>query len=161
MIRPLSQEILRNVSSVSDKPIHPQSRTTALAGLLSVRLAARLGKNNVLDFLVEALSVVQRRLSLSTHPQAWLTMVLGWEGDSWLLEVSVAIAAVLLQYEREGEKVFAGLVIDGLEWILKVASSANRLSEVLTLIDKFTGGLSEEASSGPVVSNGRNQYASP
>ncbi|KAK4141248.1 uncharacterized protein C8A04DRAFT_39275 [Dichotomopilus funicola] len=48
-----------------------------------------------------ALSGVQRRLSLSTHPQAWLTMVLVWEGDSWLLEVSIATAAVLLQWPAQ------------------------------------------------------------
>jgi hypothetical protein len=128
-----------------------ESRNTAIAALLAVQQAATQAKVKVLDCLVDALSIVQKRLSLSTHPHAWLTMVLGWEGHPWLLEVSVSTATVLLKYEREGVKVFAGLVIDGLEWILKVASSADRLSEVLTLIDKVTAGLSEGASSDPMV----------
>lgn len=128
-----------------------ESRTIAIVALLAVQHAAKLGMNNTLDHLVQALSLVQKRLSLNTRPHAWLTMVFGWEGDPWLLEVSVETAAVLLQYEREGAKIFEGLVIDGLRWILEVASSANRLSEVLTLIDKFVGGLSEGPSSGPVV----------
>lgn len=122
-----------------------------------MQLSARLGRNIVFDFLVGGLSAVQKRLSLNTHPHAWLTMVLGWEGNSQLLEVSVTTAALLLKHEREGVKVFEGAVIDGLKWILKVASSANRLSEVLTLIDKITGGLSEGVSSDPVVPDGEQE----
>ncbi|KAH6617406.1 hypothetical protein F5144DRAFT_392021 [Chaetomium tenue] len=129
-----------------------QSRSTAIAAVLLVQHAARLGMNNTLDLLVGALSVVQKRLSLNTHPHAWLAMVLGWEEDSWLLEVSVETAAVLLQYEREGAK--QGLVIDGLRWILEVAGAANRLTEVLTLIGGFVGGLKEGASLSPVVPDG-------
>ena len=134
-----------------------ESQATAIIALLSVQQAIKLGKVKVLDCLVEALSVVQKRLSLSTHPHVWLTMVLGWEGHPWLLKELVATATVLLEFEREGANPFAGLVIDGLEWILKVASSANRLSEVLTLIDKFTGGLGDGASLGPIVPDGEQE----
>jgi hypothetical protein len=138
-----------------------ESRATAIAALLFLQGAARLRTAYVLDCLVDGVSVVQKRLFLSTHSHttAWLTMVLGWEGDSWLLEVSLATATVLLEYEKEGIKVFAGLVIDSLEWILKVASSANRLSEVLALIDKYTGGLSDGASSAPTVPDGEQEGA--
>lgn len=134
-----------------------ESRITAIAALLSVQQAVKLRKVQVLDCMMDALSVVHKRLSLSTHPHVWFTMVLGWEGQPWLLEELVATATVLLKYEREGVKPFAGLVIDSLEWILKVANSANRLSEVLTLIGKFTSGLSDGPSSGLIVPDGEQE----
>ena len=41
--------------------------------------------------------------------------------------------------------------------IVKVANSANRLCEVLTLINKFTTGLSDGAFSGPMVPDGEGE----
>ncbi|EAQ84543.1 predicted protein [Chaetomium globosum CBS 148.51] len=54
-----------------------------------------------INLSITALSLVQKRLSLNTRPHAWLTMVFGWEGDPWLLEVSVETAAVLLQWPAQ------------------------------------------------------------